>query len=84
METHGTVVERRWSMTARGMKDIPPGKPVYVYTANMTDKKANLLKLMIAAYASRAAACIIYVRANELHMLEVNVVMQTQIDKSNL
>lgn len=34
IKTHTYVVERRCSMSARGLMDILPGKSIYVYSAN--------------------------------------------------
>lgn len=50
--------------------DILPGKPVYVYIANLTAKSVNLPKCMIVATAYNAPQCIIIANDDESCTME--------------
>lgn len=58
-ETHEDIVERRSSRTLRGLINILPDKPFYVYIANQTAKPKHLAKFLIVAAASNVLSCII-------------------------
>lgn len=48
------IVDLPYSLTARGLMDAVPGKPLYSYVACLTSRPANLLKIMILAFWSNA------------------------------
>lgn len=62
IERLGSVIERQFSMTARGHVEIFPGKPIYVYAVNMIANPVNWSKFMIVDYVSSGTACIIPAR----------------------
>lgn len=56
-------------MDVRGLMDIQPGKPLYVYIVNMKAERVNLPKFMKVAYASTAPTCIIHASDDEPHIM---------------
>lgn len=70
-------------MTASGLTDILPGKPFYVFIANMTARPDNLPKFMKVAITSNASTCNVYVRDDELHMWKEECRILTKRDKSS-
>lgn len=64
--------------------DILPGKPVYLYIANLTSNLASLPSLMIVASASSALSCIIHARNEEHCTTEYRGQAAKQCRSSNL
>lgn len=65
VETHMHLAKRRCSMAARGIMEIFPGKPFFLYVANLSGKPVHLPKHMIVAYASNSPKCIVHFRGTE-------------------
>lgn len=69
IETRGNIFEDQCNMTGKGLVDILPRKPFYMYIANPTARPVNLTRFMIVRYASSAAAYIIHARNKEVFMM---------------
>lgn len=80
IEIHGNVIERRCSMTARGLMNILLGKRFYIYILIVMANRVNLPKFMILSYVLSAPACIIYARSDEPYMLKNEASIPTQCE----
>lgn len=81
--THGNVVERRCSTTARGQMRILPGKPIYVHINNLTAKQIILPRFMIGADASSALTCMKHAKDDEPYISGDKGQISTQNNKLN-
>lgn len=82
-ESSRNIVERQCSMTTPGLIDILPGKPYYVYIADVTAKSDILPKFEIFTFASNTKACIIHVSDDETYILKNEGQVLNQCEKGS-